>query len=82
MYTFEIKTGSPDTFRKTRSIYQFENLKVGKFFVVPADHPAAQKNSAGQPRIASPAYAYAKTAGVKLKVQRMPDGSYHVYRTA
>jgi len=82
MYNFEIKTGGPDTFRKTRSIYNFEKLNVGKFFVVPADHPAAQKNRAGQPRIASPAYAYAKTAGVKLKVQKMSDGSYHVYRVA
>jgi hypothetical protein len=82
MYNFEIKTGGPDTFRKTRSIYQFENLKVGKYFVVPADSAAAQKNSSGQPRIASPAYAYAKSAGVKLKIQKMSDGSYHVYRTA
>jgi len=26
MYNFEIKTGGPDTFRKTRSIYNFEKL--------------------------------------------------------
>lgn len=81
IYKFDIKVGNPEDVRTQKnSIYPFDKLAVGTYFEIPAEHPAATKNSSGAPRISSAAYTYQKQNGVKFSVRRMPDGACRVYR--
>jgi hypothetical protein len=78
--TFKIKKGLPLPALDIRTKYPFPQMEVKDYFDVPADDPAATRNSNGNARVQSSAHSWGRRFDRKFHTSRLADGTVRIQR--